>query len=530
MSEAFSILVVDDDPEQCLILEHVLAAAGYQVSQAATGEEGLRLAGRVLPDLVLLDVVLPDMDGFEVCRRIKSDSALSGISVILISGKDVDLENQIRGLEVEVDDYLVKPVKFREFLTKINSLFKMKTAERELRRAHQETSQIISSIQSLLIVLDERNRVTRWNGIAARLLNISFDAVNARDFDALPITWEQERVQQGIRSCGERCASVRIDEVWFERPDGSDGFLKLTIDPILEAQGGIMGKILLGEDITEYLLLENQLLQAQKLEAIGQLAAGIAHEINTPVQFVSDNMRFLKDAFQNMLPLVQACRGLVRGDQTEGRANELFDRIDLSFLEQELPQAIDQSLDGLERVAHIVRSLKAFAHPGGENMVLTDVNKTLESTVTVSRNEWKYVAEMDMRLDPDLPMILCHPGDLHQAFLNIITNAAQAIASIYGDVARDKGRIAISTRLDGDFVETRITDNGGGIPLEIQGRIFDPFFTTKEVGRGTGQGLVIARSAIVKRHGGTISFASKPGQGTTFIIRLPVSQSTDGPV
>lgn len=520
------ILIVDDDPVQLDLHTELLSSAGYLVDQAATGEECLHRMMQVRPDLVLLDVDLPDMTGNEVCRKIKSDPSFSGIPVVLFSGKHMDSESRSGGLESGADDYIVKPEKLREFLARINALLKMKSAERELRRAHREIYQIISSIQSLLIVLDERNRVTRWNWAATKLLSLSFEQVNAKQFDALPITWESEPVLQGIGSCREHYASVRIDEVWFERPDGSDGFMKLSIDPILEIQGGTMGRVLLlGEDITEHLILENQLFQAQKLEALGQLAAGIAHEINTPVQFVSDNMRFLKDAFQDVLPLIRNCRDLVCEDKEGKGVKELFDKIDLPFLEREVPQAIDQSLDGLERVAHIVRSMKFFAHQGGESMMLADVNKALENTVTVSRNEWKYVAEMDMHLDPNLPLIPCYLGDLNQALLNIITNAAQAIAEAHGEAARDKGRIIISTRLDGDFIEIRIMDNGVGIPKEIQERIFDPFFTTKEVGRGTGQGLVIARNAIVKRHQGTISFNSKPGQGTTFIIRLPIKHT-----
>jgi signal transduction histidine kinase len=284
-------------------------------------------------------------------------------------------------------------------------------------------------------------------------------------------------------------------------------------------------------DITERKRLEGQVVQAQKLEAVGQLAAGIAHEINTPIQYVGDNTRFLQDVFgdlnrllgkhERLLQTVKA--GTISGDiiqEVEDTAKE----VDLGYLSGEIPKAIQQTLEGVERVAKIVRAMKEFSHPGTEVKTPVDINKAIESTITVSRNEWKYVAEMVTELDPFLPLVPCLPGEVNQVLLNMIINAAHAIADVVGDGSAKKGMIRVSTRRDGEWAEIRVTDTGSGIPEQIRTRIFDPFFTTKKVGKGTGQGLTISHSVIVGKHGGAISFETEIGKGTTFIIRLPLGE------
>ncbi len=274
---------------------------------------------------------------------------------------------------------------------------------------------------------------------------------------------------------------------------------------------------------------EIQLLQAQKMEAIGGLAAGIAHEINTPIQYIGDNTRFLKDAFRDIesltkeyVKLLNAVKNGVVTDELIGESGAAISKVDLDYLAEEIPLAIEQSLDGIERVANIVRAMKDFAHPDLGEKVESDINRAIESTILVSRNEWKYVAEVETDFDPDLPLIPCLPGEFNQVILNIIINAAHAIDDVSEGKNEVKGKIKISTRQCSDVAEIRISDTGAGIPEEIRTRIFDPFFTTKEVGKGTGQGLAIAHSVVVEKHGGTISFESKIGEGTTITIHLPI--------
>ena len=208
-----------------------------------------------------------------------------------------------------------------------------------------------------------------------------------------------------------------------------------------------------------------------------------------------------------------------------GEVEAVSEKADLEYLREEIPKAIEQSLEGIGRVSKIVQAMKEFSHPGADEKTPIDINKAIESTITVSRNEWKYVAEMETDFDTGLPMVPCLPGDFNQVILNIIINAAHAIAGVVDKDSVDKGKIAISTTMDTDWAEIRISDTGTGIPEEIKDKVFDPFFTTKEVGRGTGQGLAISHSVVVDKHGGTITLETEEGQGTTFIIRLPLGDN-----
>jgi signal transduction histidine kinase len=279
-------------------------------------------------------------------------------------------------------------------------------------------------------------------------------------------------------------------------------------------------------------LIEAQLRQAQKLEAVGQLAAGIAHEINTPIQYVGDNLHFIEESFGTLGGLFQDCRKLAADVESNSVTPEGLSSVeasirkaDLAYLQKEIPLALSQSLEGVAHVAKIVRAMKEFSHPGAREMAAVDLNHAIEATITVARNEWKYVAEMVTDLAPELPRVLCLPSEFNQVILNLIVNAAHAIGDVVGKAPETKGVIRISTRQDGSWVEIRISDTGTGIPESIRHRIFDPFFTTKEVGKGTGQGLAIARSVIVDQHGGVLSFESEMGRGTTFIVRLPMNHS-----
>jgi signal transduction histidine kinase len=275
------------------------------------------------------------------------------------------------------------------------------------------------------------------------------------------------------------------------------------------------------------LQVETDLRQAHKLESVGRLASGVAHEINTPVQFVSDSVHFLRDATADLMGVIAALqqvqRSVVDGQPSRDaadRAARAADDADLEYLVENVPKAIDRSLDGLGRVATIVRSMKEFAHPDAVEMTAVDLNRAIESTLTIARTEYKYVAEVETDFG-DLPPVPCHVGDINQAVLNIVVNAAHAIADVVG-ASGGRGRIAIRTRHEGETVLVAITDTGGGIPEEIRDRIFDPFFTTKEVGRGTGQGLAIARSVVVDKHQGELSIETAMGRGTTFFLRLPL--------
>lgn len=276
-------------------------------------------------------------------------------------------------------------------------------------------------------------------------------------------------------------------------------------------------------DITERKRLETQLKQSEKLEAIGHLAAGVAHEINTPIQFVNDSVHFVKDGLDDLLPLIgvlQAQAVSVGGAVAESAA-AACEKVDLDYLNAHLPKALQRSVDGLARVAEIVRAMKEFAHPDQNDMGPFDLNRALQNTLTITRAEWAYVADMHLDL-ADIPLVMCHGGEIKQVLLNLIVNAAHAIGEREKKTA-GRGRIAIRTRSDGPDVVVSISDTGNGIPAAVQHRVFEPFFTTKEVGKGTGQGLAIARHVVAVKHGGQITFETAPATGTTFHVRLPVA-------
>jgi len=283
-------------------------------------------------------------------------------------------------------------------------------------------------------------------------------------------------------------------------------------------------------DITVRQRLEHELAAAHKLEAVGQLAAGIAHEINTPVQFIGDNLSFLGDSFERLGPLLAALRAQrASGTAPDGAAwaqlGELMEAADLEFLAEEAPRAVLSANEGVQRVADLVRGLKEFAHPDSRTVSPADLNRAIERTLTVSRNEWKYVADVVTELQP-LPDVMCQVSAVNQVLLNLICNAAHAIedkVKAGGKEPTEKGTIRVATQHDEKTVTISVSDTGIGIPERVRDRIFEPFFTTKAVGRGSGQGLAISRSIVVEKHHGTIDFESKVGVGTTFRVHLPIA-------
>jgi len=283
-------------------------------------------------------------------------------------------------------------------------------------------------------------------------------------------------------------------------------------------------------DVSEQRRLELELNQARKLESVGRLAAGIAHEINTPIQFVSDNLHFVREAVGALMPLLRthrgnlACAGSGASSEEMLAADPAEGGVDICHIEQQVPKALDRSVEGLERVATLVRALNEFSHPAQKTKEPADLNHALSTTITIAHNQYRYVAELKTDFC-DLPVVYCHVSELNQAFLNLIVNAAHAIEAVVKGTGR-KGAIGVTTRRDRDQVVVTVSDTGVGIPEHVQANVFDPFFTTKEVGKGTGQGLAIARNVIVDKHGGSIGFVSEVGVGTTFTVRLPVAPST----
>jgi PAS domain S-box-containing protein len=315
----------------------------------------------------------------------------------------------------------------------------------------------------------------------------------------------------------------RLLEHRYTHPSGETVSFHATETWVRDVAGTIQFGTVIMEDVTEKKHLEGSLRHAQKLESVGRLAAGIAHEINTPIQFVNDNVHFLNDSFAAMVSLVGSLREVMsaHGVELVAACDAAEASADWTYLREEVPKSVAQTLEGLTRVATIVHSMKSFAHDDGGEQAPSDLNAALTSTLVVARHEIKGIALTVMDFG-DIPPVMCCRGDLNQVFLNIIVNAAHAISSVVAKTG-ELGRISVATRRDGEDVVISITDTGGGIPEAVAAKMFDPFFTTKEVGRGSGQGLALARNIVVKRHGGAISFDTELGVGTTFVIRLPIA-------
>ncbi len=286
-------------------------------------------------------------------------------------------------------------------------------------------------------------------------------------------------------------------------------------------------------DSTKINAMKRELAQTQKLESVGRLASGIAHEINTPTQYVLSNIDFLSESYQDIAGVMNQIGTLLDDEKKKSTAspqlNELtqfYHEADWDYLQEEIPNALQQSREGLRRTAKIVSAMKHFSHPTGSTPVLNDLNSAIQSTVAVTTNEWKYVAEIELQLEPDLPLVTCFLDELNQVFLVMIVNSAHAIEEKYGKDGEKKGKIIIKTESTEDSVSVIISDDGNGIPQNIKDKVFDPFFTTKELHKGTGQGLAIAYDTIVNQHNGTISLISEEKVGTSFIISLSRKEST----
>lgn len=403
----------------------------------------------------------------------------------------------------------------------------LKSIEQELRLSEEKLRSIMDNLHVGVVMINHQMELKQIN----RQMNLWFPCLKGESG-----TWcfkEFVRQQQSLR---ENVWALEMFEfgatkkltVTLNTSEGERIF-KMLFYPLYDDSQHVTATIGLFEDITDALASEHELRQAQKLEAIGQLAAGIAHEINTPVQYIGDNVRFLDNSFRDMATVHEKIKHLLQVMKQSGYLSDLVqelenigEAVDLDFLMEEIPSTIAQTLEGVDRVSVILRAMREFSHPGSKEKTHIDINRAIESTITVCRNEWKYVAEVETSLAANLPLLLCLPGELNQVFLNLIINAAHAISDVTDNGNTGKGVINISTQSDNHWMEIHISDTGSGIPDSIQDRIFDPFFTTKKLGKGTGQGLAIARSIVVDKHQGVLRFTTEHGKGTTFIIQLPL--------
>lgn len=393
-----------------------------------------------------------------------------------------------------------------------------------LARAHDKAAFVIDAMPSVLIALDGDGVVTDWNRFARDCFGLTSDQAVGKPLLDLAIDWDRSRLRQAMAEL-DRDGYATMPQLPYRRSTGSAGVAGFQITRIDGGSAGGAGSIWVGSENTNDAAAEASRLHAQKMESIGQLSSGIAHEINTPIQYVGDNLRFLAEAGADLMKLAEAGRVLAESAGEAGRAfREIADAIDLEFLASEAPSAAEQALEGVARVARIVGAMKEFAHPDAESIGPCDCNQLVESTTVVARNEYKYVADLELDLDSSLPPVLCNGGSINQVLLNLLVNAAHAIGGVVG-ASGDRGTITIATQAvsAGDRVRITVADTGTGVPAEIRDRIFDPFFTTKDVGKGTGQGLALAHNVVVAQHHGTISIEDNQPRGARFVIELPTA-------
>ena len=401
-----------------------------------------------------------------------------------------------------------------------------------LVRSERRLLSLMESAPDAILTLDHHERVVTWNRAADELFRLE-----GRDIRGEPLS---RFVSDPDPECKERLTAHPARgarELLGLSAAGSTIPIELTLGRWEE--DATKFTVVIARDVTprrttelQAESLRSELDQARKLEAVGLLAAGIAHEVNTPTQFVGDNTRFPKESFEDIGGLLAATLRSIElvenSDEPQARriAAELrkeLNEADVDFLQEEIPRAIEQSIQVLEPVSKIVRTMKDFAHPGCGDKASVDLNQCVESTVSVATNEWRYSCELHLELDPALPRVHCRTSEINQAILNVVVNASHAVQERLGERPETKGNIWISSQLIGAEVVLRFRDDGAGIPLGARGRIFDPFFTTKAVGRGAGQGLAIAHDIITRRHGGSIEFETELGVGTCITLRLPLA-------
>ena len=548
MSAPLRILLVEDSDMDAELLELHLRMAGldfvlHRVDNATDLQKTLAL-GRW--QIVLSDFNLPALNAMDVLRIVRQWKPT--LPCIVVSG-EVGEEYAVDVLRAGGRDFVSKnnlsrlvPAIKRE-IQEAEARRQSHALEQKLRRNQELFSFIISNIVDLVEVVDAYGRRIYSSPSYAVVLGYPPEEME------LLATADLIHPEDGD-NYAKAILSLRPGQPLQEAPKSQPVTYRLrhqhghyipfeaNVSLVTDSESGLPRALFVARNITERReaeeerrRMEVQLRQAQKLEAIGQLAAGIAHEINTPIQFIGDNNTFLMSSFEEVFDHIQHltdCLASIRQQEGPGallaaRCLENLEGTELDYLQSEIPQAVQQSLDGVNRVSRIVSAMKDFCHPGENNRIAADLNRAIKSTLTVSRNEWKFLVSLETDLDPDLPLVPCFLNELNQAILNLLVNAAHAI----GEQRQDHndgslGHIRVSTRRHGAEVEITVEDDGPGIPDAIRDRIFDPFFTTKPVGRGTGQGLAIVHAVIVDMHHGRITLETTPGHGSAFHLFLPL--------
>jgi two-component system NtrC family sensor kinase len=520
------VLLADDDGVFRILLGRLLPKWGYKTTIVEDGEAAWeQIVNADGPSIAILDWVMPVADGLEVCRRARSSHLSRYVYIILLTSKGSS-ENLAAGFEAGADDYLSKPLNSDEL--RLRLLAACRVVESEARHRH-----IAENASEGIVTVEQGDRIQYANAAAGAIFGYTRAELAGLDFAAIAPDFERHIAQSGSPAPeddhSKRLPASRTIELAGKHRSGRMIALEVSFS---ESRNNEHGRVLTAmiRDVTERRRREVSRTQAQKLVSIGQLAAGIAHEINTPIQYIGDNLQFLDESCASLQIGIDVHRRLFAeakaGAIQPATLSEIAaaeQTVGFEYLEREMPSAIHQALEGVQHVAKIVRAMKEFAHPGDAEMAPTDLNRLIETTTIVCRNRWKCLAELITDLDPLLPLVPCIAGEISQVLLNLIVNAADAIEDALPGRDEKKGIIRISTRVIDGCAEVRVSDTGTGITPEVRARMFDLFFTTKPVGKGTGQGLALAYTTVVNKHHGTIDCETEAGAATTLVVRLPIS-------
>jgi len=544
------VLCADDDSLGRKVVGNLLSKWGFEPILARDGIEAWEILQQDdPPSLALLDWVMPGLSGPEICNRVRGRNSGNYTYVILLTGKS-EKADLVTGLSAGADDYIVKPVFPMELQARLQTAVRLLTLQSqissrnerlqklhqeavdmtlllqqknaELEALHDENLLLLSSIPSVFICLDGHDRITQWNCAAEKIFGKSAESMIGRHFLSVGLQWDWGAILESSFLSQNENKPVQISNVPFCTEEGKQGFLDVTLNSVSTSHCEEKGLLLLATDVTNRTTLELELERARRLESIGQLAAGIAHEMNTPMQYISHNVEYLKNSFLKMEEFFDIFQKIEEGVAPEIAVNCIsLSQKHRTFLRREVPRALQQTLEGISRVTTILGAMRDFTRAGSNEPCFIDINTVVQSSIDISQHEWKYCAEFNCDLEPRLPDIPTYRGELGQVLVNLFVNAAHAIEAKFVNTGI-KGVIKVRTFQEGDNVIVAIEDNGTGIPKQYYQKIFDPFFTTKDVGKGTGQGLTIVHGIVVEHHKGTIRFESKEGVGTTFFISLPV--------
>jgi two-component system, NtrC family, sensor kinase len=532
---AINVLLVEENEDHIILINNAFLrhAEKYRLTSAKNIFEAKKFVKEA--DIILTNLSLPDGSGVEF---LKDRNIYDNVPVIVLESF-VDQETVVKLIKSGVMDYVNKSTEAFETLPeKIEKYIELRDLRMDRKKTSDQQNKLstaISHSSEAIVITDIKGNIEFVNPAFEKVTGYSSEEVLGKNPSMFKSGQHDKKFYENLWRTilsGKPWKGHFIDR----RKDGSVYEEDASISPVFGDGGKIINFVALKRDVSDRINIENQLRHAQKMEGIGTLAAGIAHEINTPLQYLHDNTLFIKDSLSSIFKAFDEAKKIVGSCNMENpaeiekkftRMKEIFNNENLNYLTTEIPAAIGENENGIQIVRKIVMAMKNFSHPGMKTMQKADINEAIRSTITITKNVWKYSAEIETGFAEKLPEVTCHIADINQVFLNMITNSCDAIAekNEKNGNSDTPGKIKVRTYCDEDFVHIEITDDGNGIPQAVIDKIFQPFFTTKQVGKGTGQGLALSYDIIVNKHNGKISVESEPGEGTKFTVSLPIENN-----